>query len=119
MRTAPIVALAMLAGLAARASEPVPVFADSPYLEPVPPHGACDVVVTPSNFTTTLAYLYVNDPAQRVFCVEPGDYRARGQLLLSASGTPESPRFLRFHADDARALAAALRERTAACVPPE
>jgi hypothetical protein len=100
MRTAPIVALAMLAGLAARASEPVPVFADSPYLEPVPPHGACDVIVTPSNYTTTLAYLYVNDPSRRVFCVEPGDYRARGQLLLNASGTPESPRFLRFHADD-------------------
>lgn len=52
-------------------------------------------MVTPANATTTLALL--DSPAYRVFCVSAGDYRAHGAITLDASGTPSSPRFLRFH----------------------
>jgi hypothetical protein len=71
---------------------------ESSNLEVVPPAGACQVVVTPGNQATTLAQL--NDAAKRVFCVEPGDYRGAGELLLTASGSSTARRYLRFHAPD-------------------
>jgi MYXO-CTERM domain-containing protein len=73
-------------------------FRDSPYLVPVPDYGACDVVVNPANAYTTLAQ--VNDPSKRVFCIEPGNYRAYGLIQLRRSGTEAQPRFFRFHASD-------------------
>ena len=69
---------------------------DSPHLEVLPDPGACDVVITQANAATTLAQL--NDAAKRVFCVDPGDYRSFGSILLTASGTQSSRRFLRFNA---------------------
>ena len=69
---------------------------DSPRLEAIPDPGACDVVITQANAATTLGQL--NDASRRVFCVDPGDYRSAGKLLLTASGTSSSRRFLRFHA---------------------
>ena len=71
---------------------------ESSNLEVIPPHGSCQVVVTPANQATTLAQL--NDSAKRVFCVDPGDYRAVGELLLTASGSASARRYLRFHAPD-------------------
>ena len=69
---------------------------DSPRLEALPDPGGCDVVITQANAATTLGQL--NDAARRVFCVDPGDYRSAGKLMLTASGTPSSRRFLRFNA---------------------
>jgi hypothetical protein len=104
MHTAPLVLLALLTACTARAAEPLPSFTDSPHRAAIPGYGACDVVVTPDNYLTTLAQYspspHVNSPGHRVFCVEPGDYRGRGEVLLLASGTEQSRRFLRFHADD-------------------
>jgi hypothetical protein len=103
MRTASFVALVCLAGFTAEASSPLPSFRDSPYRAAIPDPGPCDVIVNESNFRTILnidAPSPINDPRWRVYCVEPGDYRAIGQVQLRRSGTPEAPRFLRFHADD-------------------
>jgi hypothetical protein len=38
----------------------------------------------------------VNDPATRVLCVRPGDYRGFGQIKLNASGTASQRRYLRY-----------------------
>jgi hypothetical protein len=35
-----------------------------------------------------------------VFCVDPGDYRGAGEILLTASGGSGARRYLRFHAPD-------------------
>ena len=80
---------------AAPAAEPRPVFRDSPHREAIPDPGPCDVVI---DATTPLATLdpLLNDPSKRVFCVEPGDYRGAGMLLVWVSGTPTNRRFLRF-----------------------
>ncbi len=40
----------------------------------------------------------VNDPAIRIFCIRPGDYRASGEIRLTTSGTELSPRVLRYYA---------------------
>lgn len=71
---------------------------ESESLEAIPDHGACSVVVTESNQAATLAQL--NDPAKRVFCVQPGDYRGAGALVLTASGSSGSRRFLRLQGPD-------------------
>jgi hypothetical protein len=114
MRTAPLVILAFLLAHAARAAEELPSFADSPHRAAIPEHGACDVIVTPANWAITLAQVgatSVNDPTRRVFCVAPGDYRARGEVLLLASGAEDQRRYLRFHADDGVENAAQRAER--------
>ena len=49
-------------------------FAVSPYLAVIADPGPCDVVITPANWASTLPLL--NDAGHRVFCVDPGDYRA-------------------------------------------
>jgi hypothetical protein len=85
-------------GLALLAAGGRSALASSPYLVQTPEPGACDVIVNEANAGTTLAQL--DDPAKRVFCVEAGDYRSAGALLLSASGAESSRRFLRFHATD-------------------
>ncbi len=72
-------------------------FSNSPYTEVIPAYGACDAIIDPSIALGTLKTL-LNDPSKRVFCVEPGDYRGAGELFLTASGTAQSRRFLRFHA---------------------
>jgi hypothetical protein len=72
------------------------VLEPSPYLEAIPAHRSCDVTIDTVNFQTKLGQL--NDPTKRVFCIEPGDYRAAGTLVLEASGTQSSRRFLRFNA---------------------
>jgi hypothetical protein len=114
MRTASLACFCLLATFAAHAAEPVPSFDDSPHRASIPDYGECDVIVTPSNWPTTLAQVGsngVNDPTKRVFCVEPGDYRQRGNLLLLASGTEQNRRFLRFRADDGVENAAQRTER--------
>ncbi|HTY19807.1 MAG TPA: hypothetical protein VMH82_19000 [Myxococcota bacterium] len=73
-------------------------FSDSPHLEPIPDPGPCDLVMNENNAPSALPLL--NDPSTRVFCVDPGDYRSAGQILLSASGTQQSRRYLRFNATD-------------------
>jgi hypothetical protein len=73
-------------------------FESSPYVEAVPAPGGCDVVIDEANSATTLGLL--DDPTKRVFCVEPGDYRAAGKVVLAASGSRTSRRFLRFNAPD-------------------
>ncbi len=39
----------------------------------------------------------INDPAWRVFCVEPGDYRGLGRIEITTSGEPSAVRVLRYH----------------------
>jgi hypothetical protein len=79
-----------LGAVSAHAQAPRPA---SRHLRAIP-DPPCDVVVTPANAATTLTQL--NDPALRVFCVAPGDYRSHGGRTLVASGTESAPRFLRF-----------------------
>jgi hypothetical protein len=76
-------------------------FVDSPYLEPFP-DDPCDTQITPSLATTgtTLLQQMLNDPARRVFCVAPGDYRAAGRIDLLVSGAPGLPRIMRFDAEN-------------------
>ena len=94
--TATVVLIAVLAARTALASA---AFSDSPHLESIPAFGRCDVIVDPSVAPATLQALF-NDPAKRVFCIEPGDYRSAGRIDLQVSGTEASRRFLRFHAQD-------------------
>ena len=102
--------LIALAGLfAAMPVRAVGTFRNSPYLETVSSLPSCDVVVTPANFRTTLAQL--NDPTKYVFCVRPGDYRAVGERLLTASGTQQRRRFLRFDPLDGKRNAVQRPER--------
>jgi hypothetical protein len=75
----------------------------------VPGHGGCDVVIDETNRAATLAQL--NDAAKRVFCVDPGDYRSEGTLVLSASGSASSRRFLRFNAPNPVPIAVHQPER--------
>jgi hypothetical protein len=113
-------ALAVAVAVVARSAGAGAVLPDSAYLVRVPDAGPCDVVVDEANAATTLAPGVLNDPAKRVFCVEPGDYRSAGTLLLVTSGTAADRRSLRFHASDGlrnavqrpeRALFQALRIR--------
>ena len=39
----------------------------------------------------------INNPAIRVFCVEPGDYRGLGVIRIQSSGTAATPRVLRYY----------------------
>ena len=39
----------------------------------------------------------INDPAIRVFCVQPGDYRELGVIKIESSGTAAAPRVLRYY----------------------
>jgi len=91
-----IAAIVLLGAHAAAASG---AFSNSPHTETIPAYGACDVTIDPDTALGTLKTL-LNDPGKRVFCVEPGDYRAAGELFLTASGTAQSRRFLRFAAHD-------------------
>jgi hypothetical protein len=84
-------------------------FTASDQLQVVPAHGGCDVVVDPARPAATLAQL--NDAGKRVFCVDPGDYRRQGMLVLSASGTESRRRFLRFNAPDPLPVAVRRPER--------
>jgi len=86
-----VVALALAVVAPAGGSE----FQSSPHLVPLVDPPSCDVVVTPANAATTLNLF--NDPAKRVFCVDPGDYRSAGLIWLYRSGTPATPRVLRFN----------------------
>jgi hypothetical protein len=61
----------------------------------VPEPPPCDIVITPANADRNLALL--NRAGLRVFCVEPGDYRAFGHLELMASGTEDARRWLRLN----------------------
>ncbi len=95
--------------VAARSALAIVPLADSPYLERTTEMFFCDVIVTQSNFMTTLAQL--NDPTKYVFCVQPGDYRAAGELLLTASGSQSRRRSLRFDAHDGKRAAINRPER--------
>jgi hypothetical protein len=68
----------------------------SPHLEVIPNPGACQVVITPTNQATTLPQL--NDPSKRVFCVNPGNYRAAKHIYLKTPGTATARRYLRYNA---------------------
>ncbi|HTY16743.1 MAG TPA: hypothetical protein VMH82_03350 [Myxococcota bacterium] len=98
MRIALGLAIALPLALTAAPAATSGVVPDSPYLEPIPDPGPCDLVMNENNAPSALPLL--NDPSTRVFCVDPGDYRSAGQLFLSASGTQASRRYLRFNATD-------------------
>jgi hypothetical protein len=104
-----LLAIALASCLASPSARAGATFDDSPHLATIPDFGACDVTVTPANAYTTLAQ--VNDPTKRVFCVQPGNYRAYGLIQLRRSGTESQPRFLRFHAADGVRNAAQRPER--------
>jgi hypothetical protein len=53
-------------------------------------------VITPANQAATLPLL--DDADKRVFCVDPGDYRAARHVEIRASGTASARRYLRFNA---------------------
>lgn len=47
--------------------------------------------------SSTSQFSLFSDPSYRVFCIEPGDYRSAGTLLIdSVDGTANSPRVLRY-----------------------
>jgi hypothetical protein len=43
----------------------------------------------------------INEERFRVFCVEPGDYRTAGTVAITAGGSEERPRWIRWHDPDA------------------
>ncbi len=43
----------------------------------------------------------INDPSKRVFCVEPGNYTAKGKIVLTASGASGNERYILYR-DPAR-----------------
>jgi hypothetical protein len=94
-RRLPVVVLAV--ALAVSAHE---AFATSPDRRPVPDPGPCDVVLTVADAPRLQSLL--NDAALRVFCVEPGDYRSAGLVIVFASGTESERRYLRFHDSEVR-----------------
>jgi hypothetical protein len=51
--------------------------------------------------TTDADWDDINDPAIRVFCVHPGDYRAYGDIRLTADGTAGAERWIRWYDPDA------------------
>lgn len=63
-------------------------------------------MLTPSLATSGMLKPILADPAHRVFCAAPGDYRAAGRIDLWSSGSPGQPRVLRFHSDDVVTTAA-------------
>jgi hypothetical protein len=67
------------------------------------------MVVNEANAASNLAW--VNNPAMRVFCIEPGDYRSLGMLDLTLSGTQASRRYLRFNAPAGSGTAVQRTER--------
>jgi len=110
IRPACLFTIAVIALLGGRTAAAIGSFSDSPYLEAIPASGACDAIVDESVAAAKLEAL-LNDPTKRVFCVEPGDYRAAGRLLLTASGTQQARRFLRFNAHDGARTAVQRPER--------
>jgi hypothetical protein len=110
IRPSHLLTIAALAFLTARGAAAIGVFTDSPYLEVIPASGPCDAIVDESVAPAALETL-LNDPSKRVFCVEPGDYRAAGELLLTTSGTAQNRRFLRFDPHDGKRNAAERTER--------
>ncbi len=40
----------------------------------------------------------INDPAYRIFCIKPGDYRAKGAIRLTLSGSENAPRYIKLDA---------------------
>ena len=110
MRPSCLLAFTAIALVGARSAVAIGVFSDSPYLESIPASGACDAIVDESVAPATLNAL-LNDPGKRVFCVEPGDYRAAGKLRIMASGTQQERRFLRFDPHDGKRNAVQRSER--------
>jgi hypothetical protein len=84
-------------------------FTDSPLTDQYPPAPPCDLLLTPSNISTTKRNL--NDADKRVFCLAPGDYRVAGVQVLSASGNQNARRYLRFPTTDGYRNAAQRTQR--------
>jgi len=92
-----IVWIALLLGSAAAHASPR--FERSAWRAPLP-DDPCDTVLTPSMVYAGILQAYLADPARRVFCVQPGDYRGAGRIDLWLSGTASQPRILRYNAQD-------------------
>ena len=103
MRRTPRSLLAAAFGLAGLAAVGGGCMAESPYGEPTPDAGPCDVIVDEVN--SGAAFGMINDPSKRVFCVGPGDYRAprfqsfasslrrrRSSSVANSSGPPVAGR---------------------------
>jgi hypothetical protein len=61
----------------------------------------CDSTSTEVRFIRSDAdWEDINNPAYRVFCVEPGDYRALGVIKLTVSGEATLPRVIRYFDPD-------------------
>jgi hypothetical protein len=110
MRPCCLLAIAAIALVGARSAAAIGAFSDSPYLESIPASGPCDAIVD-ARVTPTMLNALLNDPSKRVFCVEPGDYRAAGLLRITASGTQQDRRFLRFDPRDGKRNAVQRSER--------
>ena len=110
MRPCCLLAIAAIALVGARSAAAIGAFSDSPYLESIPASGPCDAIVD-ARVTPTMLNALLNDPSKRVFCVEPGDYRAAGELRITASGTKQDRRFLRFDPHDGKRNAVQRSER--------
>lgn len=54
---------------------------------------ACSTVISSVNDPN---WSKLNDPAYRVICIAPGDYRSKGLITLTASGTAGNERWLRY-----------------------
>ena len=108
MRALVAIAVALFASLAATAG--AANFADSRYLAPIPTD-RCDTYLSTSLISSGLLTQMLNDPARRVFCVYPGDYRSAGNILIQQAGTEAKPRIVRFNASDGVANAVQRTQR--------
>lgn len=64
------------------------------YERSVPAEPACNVVISSANDPN---WSKLNDTGYRVICLQPGDYRSRGVINLTASGGPGNERWLRYY----------------------
>lgn len=60
----------------------------------VPAEPPCSVVINGANDPN---WSKLNDSNYRVICIQPGDYRSRGPIDLTASGTQGNERWLRYY----------------------
>ncbi|RIL02365.1 MAG: hypothetical protein DCC71_16430 [Proteobacteria bacterium] len=96
-RLTTIASLVVLLAQGAAADVPQPKFPESRYRVAIP-NEPCDVVLTPADANAMLRVRFA-DMNKRVFCFEPGDYRAAGRLQLGVGGRMGAPKVLRFHGD--------------------
>lgn len=65
---------------------------DTPYRAQIGTPPPCDYIID-----SGAKWAQINSPSYRVFCVAPGDYTATAIPVLTADGTAQAPRWIRYY----------------------